>query len=202
MKDKELIKSIFLAEWNDTQNDFNAVPKNKFQNIKSSIKKLLTGHADTTYTPPNSKRLARFFSYNIQIAEDSITGFLSINSETTRPKLILSLIIAATEASDKIMRQRYIEFSTEPLAFYKDKLRTARSKEHREALAKLIGDEEQKLMLASRGKYFVAKPLFDPTITMFPTSPKITLVLALSLVLGLFFGIVLVLIRNAFKKDY
>ena len=201
MADEELIKNIFSAEWNASQNNYNAVPKSKSQNIKSSIKKLLTGYADSTYIPPNSKRLKRFFSYNTKIAEDSNTGFLSISSETARPKLILSLIIAATEASDEIMRQRYIEFSTEPLAFYKNKLRTARSREHRQALAQLIGGEEQKLMLASRGKYFIAKPLINPTITMLPTSPKISLVLVLSLVLGLSSGIVLVLVRNAYKKD-
>jgi hypothetical protein len=75
---------------------------------------------------------------------------------------MLSLIIEATKASDKIMRQRYIDFSTEPLAFYKDKLRTARSREHREALAELISKEEEKLMFASKGKHFIAEPYINP----------------------------------------
>ena len=114
---------------------------------------------------------------------------------------MLSLIIEATKASDKIMRQRYIEFSTEPLAFYKEKLRTARSREHREALAELIGKEEQKLMFASKGKHFIAEPYINPTISLYPTAPKPILILALSLLLGLFLGAALVLIRHAIKKD-
>ena len=99
------------------------------------------------------------------------------------------------------MRQRYIDFSTEPLAFYKAKLRTARSREHREALAELIGKEEEKLMFASKGKHFIAEPYMNPTISLYPTAPKPTLILALSLILGLFLGAVFVLMRHAIKKD-
>ena len=110
-------------------------------------------------------------------------------------------MIDATKASDKIMRQRYIDFSIEPLAFYKEKLRTARSREHREALAELIGKEEQKLMFASQGKYFIAEPYKNPTISLLPTTPKPALILALSLVLGLFIGAALILVRHAKKKD-
>ena len=114
---------------------------------------------------------------------------------------MLSLIIEATKASDKIMRQRYIDFSTEPLAFYKEKLRTARSREHREALAELIGKEEEKLMFASKGKHFIAEPYIKPKISLHPTAPKPTLILVLSLVLGLLFGAAFVLVRHAVKKD-
>ena len=110
-------------------------------------------------------------------------------------------MIKAAEVSDEIMRQRYIDFSTEPLAFYKEKLTTARSREHREALAGLIGKEEQKLMFASRGKYFIAEPYIKPTISMYPTAPMPKLILALSLLLGLLLGAALVLMRHAIKKE-
>ena len=151
--------------------------------------------------PPNPKRLAIFINQNIQINKDKETGFLKFTSETSKPELILSIIIEATKASDEIMRQRYIDFSTEPLAFYKEKIRTARSREHREALAELIRQEEQKLMFASKGKYFTAEPYIEPTISLHPTSPRPLLVLVLSLVLGFTFGVVLVLIRHAIKKE-
>ena len=99
------------------------------------------------------------------------------------------------------MRQNYIAFSAEPLAFYKEKIRTARSREHREALAELIGAEEQKLMFASRGKYFVAKPFINPLISLNPTSPKPQLVLMISLILGLCFGILVVLLYFVRMKE-
>jgi hypothetical protein len=201
-ENKKIIKDIFKSEWNEALNNYSRPPESKTQIFISDVKKLLTGNIDINYMPPNPRRLSNFINNNIQISEDNKTGFLKFVSETSNPELILSLIIEATKASDKIMRQRYIDFSIEPLAFYKDKLRTARSREHREALAELISKEEQKLMFASRGKYFIAEPYINPTISLHPTAPKPKLILPLSLVLGLFFGATLVLMRHAIKKEY
>jgi hypothetical protein len=200
-ENRKIIKDTFRSEWDETLNNFSRPPKSKIQIFASDAKKLLTGNIEVNYMPPNPRRLAIFIKKNIQINEDKETGFLKFTSETSKPELILSLIFEATKASDKIMRQRYIDFSTEPLAFYKEKLRTARSREHREALAELISKEEQKLMFASRGKYFIAEPYINPTISLHPTAPKPKLILAFSLILGLFFGAILVLMRHSIKKD-
>ena len=200
-KNKKIIKDIFRSEWNEIQNNYSKQPKSKIQIFVSDVKKLLTGNKEIDDMPPNPRRLVGFINSNVQISQDSETGFLKITSETSKPELMLLIIIEATKASDKIMRQRYVDFSAEPLAFYKEKLTTARSREHREALAELIGNEEQKLMFASRGKYFVAEPYINPTISSYPTSPKPKLMLILSLVLGFFIGSALVLIRYVIKKD-
>jgi hypothetical protein len=200
-ENKKIIKDVFISEWDETLNNYSRPPKSKIQIFVSDAKKLLTGNIDVNYMPPNPRRLAIFINENIQIGEDKETGFLKFTSETSKPELMLSLIIEVTKASDKIMRQRYIGFSTEPLAFYKEKLRTARSREHREALAELIGKEEEKLMFASKGKHFIAEPYINPTISLDPTAPKPKLILVLSLVLGLFIGSAFVLMRHAIKKD-
>ena len=200
-ENKKIIRNIFRSEWDQALNNYSRPPKSKIQKIVNDTKKLLTGNVDVNYTPPNSRRLAIFIGNNIQISQDTETGFLKFTSETSKPELILSLMIEAANASDKIMRQRYVDFSTEPLAFYKEKLRTARSREHREALAELISTEEQKLMFASRGKYFIAEPYINPTISLHPTAPKSKVILALSIVLGLFLGSALVYMRHAIKKE-
>ena len=200
-ENKKIIREIFRSEWDETINNFSRPPRSKIQIFVSDAKKLLTGNIDVNYMPPNPRRLAIFINENIQIGEDKETGFLKFTSETSKPELMLSLIIEATNASDKIMRQRYIGFSTEPLAFYKEKLRTARSREHREALAELIGKEEEKLMFASKGKHFTAEPYINPRISLYPTAPKPALTLVLSLVLGLLFGAAFVLVQHAIKKE-
>ena len=200
-KNKKIIREIFRSEWDEALNSYSRPPKSKIQTIVSDAKKILTGDIEVNYMPPNPRRLAIFINKNIQIGENKETGFLEFTSETSKPKFMLSLIIEATKASDKIMRQRYIDFSREPLAFYKEKLSTARSREHREALAELISKEEQKLMFASRGKHFIAEPYISPKISLHPTAPKPKVILALSLVLGLFLGAALVLMRHAIKKE-
>jgi len=200
-ENEKIIRDIYRSEWDETLNNYSRPPKSKIKIFISEAKKLLTGSIEINYMPPNPKRLKNFINKNIQISEDKETGFLQFISETSKPELMLSIIIEATNASDKIMRQRYVDFSVEPLAFYKEKLRTARSREHREALAELMSEEEQKLMFASRGKYFIAEPYISPTISLYPTAPKPKLILALSLVVGLFLGSALVLMRNAIRKE-
>jgi hypothetical protein len=200
-KNKKIIRDVFRSEWDETLNNYSRPLKSKTQIFVSDAKKLLTGNIDVNYMPPNPRRLAIFIKNNIQISDVEDTGFLKFTSETSKPELMLSLMIEATKASDKIMRQRYVDFSAEPLAFYKDKLRTARSREHREALAELISKEEQKLMFASKGKHFIAEPYINPTISLHPTTPKPKLILALSLILGLFFGATFVFVRHAITKE-
>ena len=68
-------------------------------------------------------------------------------------------------------------------------------------MAELIGKEEEKLMFASKGKHFIAEPYISPTISLHPTAPKPKLILALSLVFGLFLGGTFVLVRHTLKKD-
>ena len=155
------------------------------------------GNYEINYIPPNARRLAIYISENIEIHEDKDTGFLTLKAKTSKPNMHLKLIDEIVEISDQIMRQRYIDFSKEPLTFYKDKLRTARSREHREVLAELISKEEQKLMFASKGKYFTAEPYIEPTISLHPVAPKPVLILIFALFLGSFIGYITMLLRNS-----
>jgi hypothetical protein len=200
-KNKNLTIDAFSNEWSDSLKKFSRPQKSKAQTFVSNAKKLLTGNKEANYMPPNPRRLSIFIAKNIEISEEKQTGFLKITSETPKPELMISLIIEAAKASNEIMRQRYIDFSADPLAFYKEKIRTARSREHRAALAELIAEEEQKLMFASRGKYFIAEPYINPTISLYPTTPKPKIILAFSLVMGFLLGAALALTRNMIKKE-
>lgn len=198
---KELMKKIYASEWNASLNLYSKPPQSKIKTQIGNVKKLFTGSHDFKYLPPGGKRLASYLAGNIEINEDKDTGFLIFSSETSNPELILKLMIESAEISDEIMRQRYIEFSIGPLAFYKEKLRTARSREHRESLAELISIEEQKLMFAAKGKYFIAQPYIQPTISLYPTSPNPKQVLIMSLVVGFIMGISVILMKSIIMKD-
>ena len=199
-KNRKLIKRIYGNEWNSSINDYSEESKSKLRSNIGTLKKIITGNKGVNYIPPNARRLAIYISKNILISEDKKNGFLILSAKTSKPDMLLSLISLVVEESDKIMRQRYINFSKEPLAFYKKKLQSARSREHREALAELISKEEQKLMFASKGEYFTAEPYIEPTISLYPIAPKPKFVLLLSLILGSFMGCGVVLLRNAVAK--
>ena len=196
----ELLPAIFKNEWDAQQAQFRKPLRGLLGRSLSGLKSILTGDEKRDYIAPNPQRLSIFMDRTLGLSVNNETGFLTVSAESEDPETLVALIVAATEATDQLMKERYIVNAEQTLQFYQSKILTSRSREHREALAKLISAEDQKLMLTSEGRHFVAEPLTRATTSMDPTSPKSVLVLALALVLGLFSGAALVVIRSALSN--
>lgn len=199
LKDENLVKEIFEDEWDTGQQTFRQPPDGALSPYIRTLKKLLTGKAASEYITPNAARLSVWLKKAFNASEDRDSGFLTLSSETKKPNLIMKVMAQATFETDSLLKERFVQSSEQTMSFYQTKLSQARAREHREALAKLIAAEDQKLMLVSKGEYFVAKPVTVPSVSLEPTSPKYSLVLALSVVLGSFLGAALVLFRNALR---
>jgi len=197
---RELVLKIFRGEWNSDTGSFVAPVSGRLGEMKQLVKSVLTGFEKGKYIPPNPKRLSMLMAAILNISVDNSTGFLSITAETSSPDMIIELISNATQETDDLLKERFFVSAEDTLEFYYQKLLTSRSPEHREALAKLISAEDQKLMLASKSSNFVAEPLTMPSVSLYPTSPKSSLVLALGFVLGIFLGAAIVLVRHAIAK--
>ena len=196
----ELLPAIFKNEWDAQNAQFREPSRGVLRQSLSGLKSVLTGDEKGDYIAPNPQRLSIFVEDTFALTLDKETEFLTVSAESDDPELIVALIIAAIEATDELMKERYIINAEQTLQFYQSKILTSRSREHREALAKLISAEDQKLMLTSEGRHFVAEPLTRATISMAPTSPKSVLVLALALMLGGCVGAAFVLIRSAVRN--
>ena len=196
----ELLPTIFKNEWDAQNAQFRRPPRGVLGRSLGGLKSVLTGEEKRDYVPPNPQRLSIFMDDALGLSVDNETGFLTVSAESADPETLVAMIVAATEATDELMKERYVINAEQTLQFYQSKILTSRSREHREALAKLISAEDQKLMLTSEGRHFVAEPLTRATTSMDPTSPKSVLVLALALVLGGFSGAALVLIRAALSN--
>ena len=197
--DKELVEKLFRGEWSSDTQSFEAPKSGNIGKLKQKVKLLLTGAEKGKYIPPNAKRLSMLMASTFSISVGSGTGFITISTETSKPEIILELMSNASQETDKLLKERFLVTAEATLEFYYQKLLTSRSPEHREALAKLISAEDQKLMLASKSSNFVAELLTTPSVSLYPISPKSSLVLALGLVLGFFLGSAIVLIRAFIK---
>ena len=198
---KELVVKLFVGEWNSDTQSFEAPLIGNTGKLKQRVKLLLTGAEKGKYIPPNAKRLSMLMDKTFSIAVDNGSGFITISTETSKPDVMVELISNASQETDKLLKGRFFVTAEDTLEFYYQKLLTSRSPEHREALAKLISAEDQKLMLASKSSNFVAELLTTPSVSLYPTSPKSSLVLALGLVLGFFLGSAIVLIRASIKAS-
>ena len=171
-------------------------------NVKRLLKPLLTGEGQGAYIAPNAARLAKTLAEDLSVSEDKTSGMLKLSMESAKPKLASDLMLALIRETDGFLKERFVISGSDALQFYQQKISKARSREHREALAKLIATEEQKLMLATREGPFVVEIMMGPDQSLRPTSPKSSLVLALGLVLGLFLGAAVVLMRKAFSVRF
>lgn len=197
MNDKDTVRSLFGSEWNDETQKFAPPPPSRSSNFKRLLKKALTGKVSSEYIPPNAQRLSVVLKKMMAISVDKSTGYLIISAETANTQLGIHIFQQSVLITDKLLKSRYIESAESTLNFYQKKITSARSREQREALAKLMAQEDQKLMLAARGKSFVVEPLLRATTSINPISPKASLILILSIVLGGFFGAAFILVRAA-----
>lgn len=200
MRDEALVRRIFAREWREADGVFRRPEGGALNSYKASLKLLLTGEGAGDYAAPNAARLSEWMRKAVASSTNRDTGFLTLTGESADPALIVEVIAAATAATDRLLKERYVESSEQTMGFYQQQLAKARAREYREALAKLIAQEDQKLMLASKGDHFVAEPLTTPSVSLHPTSPKSSLILALAVVLGGFLGAAIVLIRKAARS--
>ena len=129
------------------------------------------------------------------------SGIVYFESESSNPIRARLLMIKLIEATDQSLKKKFITQGNQALLFYHEKILKARSKEHKVALAKLIAAEEQKLMFASRDAAFVAEILSGPKVSLYPTKPNPSKLIAMSIILGFVASCMLILIRaNLFKE--
>lgn len=198
LSDDEMMRSLFEDEWDLDAKAWRQPERSGLRSILSYVKSILTGNPSAPYVSPDAARLADLIFETVSASIDSKSELLNVSAETEDPALIRRLIEQVVLSSDTLLRERFIKEGSSALEFYKAQLSRAQSGEHREALAQLIVQEEQKLMLATRSSSYVAEVFRGPDISLEPTSPKSILVLALSLVIGLVIGSGIVLMRNAF----
>ena len=196
--DENLIQRLFAGEWDESRKSFLQPIPSTLGNVKRLLKPLLTGEGQGAYIAPNAARLAQKLSSGLSVSEDKTSGMLILSMESAKPKLASDLMLALIRETDGFLKERFVISGSDALQFYQQKISKARSREHREALAKLIATEEQKLMLATREGPFVVEIMMGPDQSLRPTSPKSSVVLAFGLVLGLFLGAAVVLMRKAF----
>lgn len=196
----EISKRVFKSEWNSEAGRFERPTQGQLSELSSQLKFILTGDVKAEYRAPDAARLADFLVRSVSLSDEKDTGFLKLSMEVVDSSFAVELLQDLVLQADKMLKEQYVETGEQALMFYQEKLSRARSQEHREALAKMIASEEQQQMLASRDGPFVAEVVMGPSVSLQPTSPKSSLVLAMCIVLGGFFGAAYVLVSNAIRK--
>jgi LPS O-antigen subunit length determinant protein (WzzB/FepE family) len=199
-KEQNLIQELFSNEWDENQQIFREPKQNRKTLLRNYVKELLTGRPPKEYTEPNPAKLTEFIDKKIRISLDKKTQYLNLSAENSNPELLTKLLVSMIKNTDELFKKKFIKQANDAVQFYQIKISKARSQEHREILATLIAKEERKLLLATREGPFVAEILTGPNTSLYPTSPKASLILALSILLGGFLSCGLLLSRSFLTK--
>jgi LPS O-antigen subunit length determinant protein (WzzB/FepE family) len=105
------------------------------------------------------------------------------------------LLLSLHEVADNSLREIAIKKSTRHIDYLMQQLNKVTVSDYRQVLIENLSAQEKSRMLASSGLFFAAEPLGVPTAPRVPTNPKPALVLSLSVVMGLFTGILIALLR-------
>lgn len=194
MHDAELVRFIFGSEWDEKKKKFVKPASSNLNKVKNILEKILAGGSSRDYEPPNARRMANLLPFLIKVSQNNETGYLILTAQAFDTGAIINLIEKIVSTTDDLLKNRYVSNAEATLIFYQKKISSARSREQREALAKLMVQEDQRLMLAARGKNFVVEPLTIPETSLYPTEPNPSRLLALSIVIGGFLGSLLVLL--------
>lgn len=196
-EDPQVLRYFFEAEWDADSAAWRAPPPSTVSRLVGGLKQILTGEARAPYRAPDAYRLADRMKKALSAGVDAKSGRLNVSLTTPAPEAGAQLMVKVFKAADDHFRQQFMQSGESSVEFYQSQLARARAAEHREALARVIAAEQQKLMLATRSEFFVADILTGPTPSLGPTAPRASMVLALSIVLGLIAGSAIVMIRKA-----
>ena len=201
-REQSLIQELFSGEWDNNQQIFRKPKAKTAHIIKRYVKELIIGRPTEKYSLPKAAKLKEFINKNLNIKLDIKTNYLSISAETSEPELLIKLVLSLINNTDELFKKKYIKQADDAVKFYQIKISKARSQEHRQILATLIAKEERKLLLATRDGPFVAEILTGPNTSVYPTSPKISRILMVSILFGGFLSCGIILIRSSRLKSH
>ena len=200
MQNNELVKGIFKSAWYTETQKYRQPPNGALTPYLRGLRKVLTCGTQGDYLTPSITYLLRWLSKgSFSTSKDQDTGFLTLSAKTPEPKLIVASMARAIRETDHLSKERYIASVEQTMGFCQQYLENVRARKNREALTKLITQDDQKLMLASKDTYFTAEALTEPSASFNPTSHQASFLIALCTVLVGFFGATPVGIQKALK---
>lgn len=197
-RDEQLMRQMFPEQWDDHRGQWQK-PVGAVPGLAETAKRIL-GLPIQPWRAPGPAQAQRYLERKINVVEIPKKSLSIIRIDHENPKFASALLAKLHAAGDEQIRIRTLIRTTAYIDFLERKLPTIQISEQRQALAKLLSDQEKQRLMASAGVPYAAE-LFSPiTVSPGPTFPKPVLTLVLSLAVGLFAGCLLVFIRHLLQR--
>ncbi|CAI2308566.1 Wzz/FepE/Etk N-terminal domain-containing protein [Vibrio parahaemolyticus] len=151
---------------------------------------------------PTAQEAFEVFSKEVlSINQDKESGLYTISVKNYSPYIAQQWVSWLIEDINKVMRERTIAETSQNLAYLNTQLQKTAVADMQSTFYKLIEEQTKSLMLAEVQEEFIFKVVDPAVVPELKDGPKRALICVLGTLLGGMLGVVIVLVRFAFRKE-
>lgn len=188
-KDPLIMRTIFSRDWDSDRR----IWRQPLPTVTESARALL-GLGNVPWRAPDGARLREYLQREIVITKNSKTPITMIGYEAVDPAFGVHLLAEMNRLADNQVRVGALQRATEFQAYLTGVLPTVGLAEVRQSLATALTQQYESVMMAKSTLAYSALALSAPQVSLAPTRPKVTIILALSLLLGVIVGLAAALV--------
>jgi uncharacterized protein involved in exopolysaccharide biosynthesis len=157
--------------------------------------------ASSVEEQPDIRDAVKFFAEQVRFVTDDVqTGLITVAIEWTDPRLAADWAAELVTRINHIVRYRDIQEYQKKLEYLNAQLSAATLLEVRQAIAEVVEEQINAITLAYAQTEYVFKVIDPAVVPKEKISPKRTLIVVIAGVFGLFFGMILALIRSSWNR--
>lgn len=151
---------------------------------------------------PTAQEAYQAFTKNVlTVSADKTSGLYTVSVSHYSPYIAQQWAAWLVEEINQVMRERTIAESTQNLNYLQEQLQRTSVADMQATFYKLIEEQTKSLMLAEVQDEFVFKVVDPAVVPELKDKPKRALICVLGTLLGGMFGVAIVLVRFAFRKE-
>lgn len=152
-------------------------------------------------TPTAQEAFEVFSKEVLSVSQDKESGLYTVSVKNYSPYIAQQWVNWLIEDINKVMRERTIAETSQNLAYLNTQLQKTAVADMQSTFYKLIEDQTKSLMLAEVQEEFIFKVVDPAVVPELKDGPKRALICVLGTLLGGVLGVVIVLVRFAFRKE-
>ena len=186
----ELLVPLFAGRWNKAEN-LSEIRRDVYDEDTESW----------LIDPPSPEEIFKKFSEILTISQNQNTGLVTVSLEWSDPQLIKDWANWLVEDINLLIKEQDLEEATSSIEYLQNQLQATQLVEMQRAFYQLIESQTRIVMLADVREDYVFRVVDHAFVPEEKTSPRVVLILLISLVVGLFSAISIVLLRDSIRKS-
>ncbi len=185
------LKKVYKGAWDEERQEW-IKPQGLSSRVRFALSEFFGQEA---WAPPSAVNLAGYLRGSLLLAAaEEAPDIVKVSFDHPDPELAGSLLSDVYQVTDDILRRDKAVSTSANIEYLNDKISNVSVASYRLVLLELLAQQETTQMLIQTDAPFAAKVLDPVHVSSLPTSPKITLWLAVGVIAGLLLGLSVALV--------